>query len=143
MVIKTTIKVRGYHLDMYRHVNNARFLEFLEEGRWAFFDENPNFDGWPHGIHFVVVNINISYRRPATLGDILEVGTNITHLGSKSGIMHQEIVLQGTDSIIADADVTFVIVDSKTQKALSLEGNLLALLERVVDQKNSAEINVV
>lgn len=25
------IKVRGYHLDLFRHVNNARYLEFLEE----------------------------------------------------------------------------------------------------------------
>ncbi|WOD06656.1 acyl-CoA thioesterase [Marinomonas sp. GJ51-6] len=33
------IKVRGYHLDVFQHVNNARYLEFLEEGRWAFFDE--------------------------------------------------------------------------------------------------------
>ncbi len=27
------IKVRGYHLDIYSHVNNGRYLEFLEEGR--------------------------------------------------------------------------------------------------------------
>jgi thioesterase-3 len=29
----TTIKIRGYHLDLNGHVNNARYLEFLEEGR--------------------------------------------------------------------------------------------------------------
>lgn len=27
----TQIHVRGYHLDGYGHVNNARYLEFLEE----------------------------------------------------------------------------------------------------------------
>jgi len=31
----TQIKVRGYHCDFYGHVNNARFLEFLEEARWS------------------------------------------------------------------------------------------------------------
>ncbi len=35
--MQTQIKVRGYHLDVYQHVNNARYLEFLEEARW---------DGW-------------------------------------------------------------------------------------------------
>ncbi|HAD41888.1 MAG TPA: thioesterase, partial [Plesiomonas shigelloides] len=25
-----SIRVRGYHLDAYQHVNNARYLEFLE-----------------------------------------------------------------------------------------------------------------
>jgi len=29
------IKVRNYHLDRFGHVNNARYLEFLEEGRWT------------------------------------------------------------------------------------------------------------
>lgn len=29
----TEIIVRGYHLDGYQHVNNARYLEFLEEDR--------------------------------------------------------------------------------------------------------------
>jgi len=33
-MIKTKIKVYGYHLDMYGHVNNARYLEFLETARW-------------------------------------------------------------------------------------------------------------
>ncbi|MEO9273816.1 hypothetical protein ABFY09_03070 [Marinomonas sp. 5E14-1] len=25
------IKVRGYHLDVFQHINNACYLEFLEE----------------------------------------------------------------------------------------------------------------
>jgi thioesterase III len=35
MVHTIDIKVRGYHLDVFSHVNNARYLEFLEEARWA------------------------------------------------------------------------------------------------------------
>ncbi len=31
------LTVRNYHLDGYGHVNNARYLEFLEEARWTFF----------------------------------------------------------------------------------------------------------
>ena len=34
----TKIVIRGYHLDAYRHVNNARYLEFLEEARWQYLD---------------------------------------------------------------------------------------------------------
>lgn len=33
------LTVRNYHLDGYGHVNNARYLEFLEEARWTFFQE--------------------------------------------------------------------------------------------------------
>lgn len=34
------LTVRNYHLDGYGHVNNARYLEFLEEARWTFFQEH-------------------------------------------------------------------------------------------------------
>ena len=138
MLVKSEIKVRGYHLDVFQHVNNARYLEFLEEGRWAFFEENCNFDGWPEGISFVVVNININYRRPAGLGDILEVRTAISTLRAKSGVMHQEIILQSDGAIVVDADVTFVIVDSKTQKTLPLKGSLIAFFDRLADPKDIA-----
>lgn len=37
MQTRTPIKVRGYHIDLYSHVNNARYLEFLEERPLAFF----------------------------------------------------------------------------------------------------------
>lgn len=46
MLNKTRIKVRGYHLDLFQHVNNARYLEFMEEGRWAFFDEFFDSNDW-------------------------------------------------------------------------------------------------
>lgn len=67
--MQTQIKVRGYHLDVYQHVNNARYLEFLEEARWDGLENSESFQ-WltAHNIAFVVVNININYRRPAVLG---------------------------------------------------------------------------
>lgn len=41
--MQTQIKVRGYHLDVYQHVNNARYLEFLEEARWDGLEKSPAF----------------------------------------------------------------------------------------------------
>ena len=33
MEFTTQMKVRGFHEDRFGHVNHARYLEFLEEGR--------------------------------------------------------------------------------------------------------------
>ena len=132
----TEIKFRGYHLDLYGHVNNARYLEFLEEGRWAFIENNCHLSKWPEGISFFVVNININYRKPASMGDVLEIRTTISHLGHRSGKIHQDIFLKGTEIRITDADVTFVIVDSKTGKALPLKGELLEFLRKAAGSKS-------
>jgi len=32
------IKVRGYHVDHFGHVNNGKYFDFFEEGRWGYFD---------------------------------------------------------------------------------------------------------
>ncbi|MEG3109940.1 MULTISPECIES: YbgC/FadM family acyl-CoA thioesterase [unclassified Pantoea] len=128
--MRTTIKVRGYHLDVYQHVNNARYLEFLEEARWQWLEEADAFN-WlvEQRLAFVVVNININYRRPAVLGDVLEIDSEITQLNGKSGIIAQRVLLAGEETVVADAALTFVCIDLHSQKAVPIEGELRQRLQ--------------
>jgi thioesterase-3 len=129
-----TIKVRGYHLDLYRHVNNARYLEFLEEARWSFLESRSHIESLEKSGHtFAVVNININYRRPAYMGETLQITTSMKAIGNRSCVMHQLVTLQGTDTVIAEADVTFVLVDTRTEKAAPLEGELRETMERMAE----------
>ena len=126
MKVKTTIKVRGYHLDMYGHVNNARYLEFLEEGRWQWFEKVGAFENVvKEGLGFSVVNINIDYRRPAFQGEALEIQTELISTGNKSAVINQLVLLEGSDKVVADANVTFVIVSLKTGRPVELTQKLL------------------
>ena len=132
MIHTIEIKIRGYHLDLFGHVNNARYLEFLEEARWDAFEKTVNLEelarrGWA----FTVVNINISYRRPALMNDVICVQTQVTKWGRRSAVIRQTVVLKGTDTVVADADVTFVIYDTNSQKTAVMEGELLDLLKAV------------
>ncbi|EOC0093444.1 YbgC/FadM family acyl-CoA thioesterase [Cronobacter dublinensis] len=130
--MQTQIKVRGYHIDVYQHVNNARYLEFLEEARWDGLENDESFK-WmmAHNIAFIVVNININYRRPAVLGDMLTITSEMKQLNGKSGVLSQVITLGAEDEVVADALITFVCVDLKTQKALPIEGELREKLENI------------
>ena len=132
--MQTQIKVRGYHLDVYQHVNNARYLEFLEEARWDGLESSAGFQ-WMSANHiaFVVVNININYRRPAVLGDLLTVSSKVEQLNGKSGVLSQVVTLEPEGQVVADALITFVCIDLKTQKALALEGELREHLEAMVE----------
>lgn len=134
--MQTQIKVRGFHLDVYQHVNNARYLEFLEEARWDGLENNENFQ-WmtANNIAFVVVNININYRRPAVLGDRLTVTSHIKQINGRSGVLSQVVTLDPEGEVVADALVTFVCIDLKTQKALSLEGELRTKLEEMIREE--------
>ena len=135
MTHKTLIKVRGYHLDIYQHVNNARYLEFLEEARWGYLEDSGDIDWFAsHGLAWVIVNININYRVAATMGDTLEVYTCFSKVGGKSAVVSQEVRIAGKDALAADAQVTFVCLDQKTGKAVSIEGELKARLEQHISE---------
>ncbi|WP_225087229.1 YbgC/FadM family acyl-CoA thioesterase [Pectobacterium colocasium] len=130
--MQTLITVRGYHIDVYQHVNNARYLEFLEEARWQWLETQPAF-GWMHRnkIAFVVVNININYRKPAVLGDVLRIDSELLQINTKSGVISQKITRVADESDVTDATLTFVCIDLLTQKALPLEGELLEHLNGI------------
>jgi thioesterase-3 len=126
------IKIRGYHIDVFGHVNNARYLEFLEEARWAAFEVKADLQALAQkSLVFTVVNININYRRPAVMNNLLRIETQIKQLGRRSGVIHQAVKHIDTETVVADAEVTFVIVDINRQKSVKFEGELLALLESV------------
>jgi len=126
------IKIRGYHLDLFGHVNNARYLEFLEEARWAMFENTVDIhDLALKGYGFTVVNININYRRPALMNDILIVESELNKIGRRSATIQQVLKLKGTQTVVADAAVAFVLFDSQKRKSALLEGELLTLLKGV------------
>jgi thioesterase-3 len=125
--------VRGFHLDVYGHVNNARYLEFLEEARWSLIETEIDLDKWRKlGFAFTIVKITINYRRRATLNDVLEIHTRLDKLGSRSGVFKQEITLAGGGDRVADAEVVFVIVDLQTGRAVRLEGEIRRALESLL-----------
>jgi len=115
MAFTSTIKVRGFHEDRFGHVNNARYLEFLEEGRWDYLDVRGPRGGFAAlGIFPVVVHLSISYRRPSSAGDELHVRTAVASVSSRKIVMHQEITQTSTGKLCCEADVSIILVDAQT-----------------------------
>ncbi len=118
-----TLRVRGYHCDFYGHVNNARYLEFFEEARWNWVESLIDLPAWQAaGFGFVVAGIEIRYRRPAPEGMLVRVVSDIKRLDAKFGVFRQEIHDATDGRVLVEADLTFAVVDTKTGRALPLEG---------------------
>jgi thioesterase-3 len=131
MEYKTEIKVRGYHADFYGHVNNARYLEFFEEDRWAHLESKIDLRKWAGmGLTFLVVNINVNYRRAVPVGETLVVTTRLEKIGNRSVVLKQEILSKESGETAADALITFVITD-RSGRAVTMEGEMLAEIEKL------------
>lgn len=137
MISTTEIRVRGYHLDVYGHVNNARYLEFLEEARWDLLENIFDIETWrAKGFAFFVVKITINYRRPVTIGHVIEIRTHLERFGNRSATLTQKVYLKGEDALIADAEITFVIADAQTGRALPIEGELREMFEPFCERED-------
>ena len=127
----TEIKVRGYHADFYGHVNNARYLEFLEEDRWAWLEAKADLVEWAaRGYTFVIVNININYRKVVKVGTRIVVATRVEQITNRSMVLKQEVLIKDTKEVAADALVTYVVL-GKDGRAMAMEGELLTELSKL------------
>ncbi len=131
MEILTEIKVRGYHADFYGHVNNARYLEFFEEDRWAHLESKIDLRKWAEkGLVFLVVNINVNYRKAVPVGETLIVTTRLEKIGNRSVVLKQEILVKESREVAADALITFVITD-RSGRAVAMDGEVRQEIEKL------------
>lgn len=123
------IRVHGYHIDVFDHVNNARYLEFIEAGRWAMLGaaDAANWLG-ERGYGLAVVNINIDFRSAAVLGDELTVHSRVERIGGRSMTLRQRVDRDNGETAV-EADVVFVITGPNG--AVPLTGEALDWVRRL------------
>lgn len=125
------IRIRGYHTDLYQHVNNARYLEFLEEGRWQLLEDHLDLEAFMNnGFQFFVVNINISYKGQARPNDLIYIKTGLKKIGNKSAVIKQHIINKDTGVLCVDADITFVVA-GLDGKPLKIEDDLKEKIQQL------------
>lgn len=125
------VRVRNYHLDGYGHVNNARYLEFLEEARWTFFEEHGLLSEI-NGLMLVVVRTDIRYRRAAVEGDILRFEGRLKELTSRHIILTQNIVLPSGKNAV-EAESTLMVVSAESGRSISIPEPLFTLLKQYAE----------
>ncbi len=120
--------VRCTETDVNGHLNNAKFVEYLEWGREEWYESH----GFAYdrleelGAITVVVNINLNYRQPCHQGDRLRIVTSPQRRGGRSFALTQRIE-KSDGTVAADGVVTIVTVDPDTRRAVPLPVELAEL----------------
>jgi len=108
------IEIRYDDLDMLGHVNNKAYLSYLEEAR---IDYHKQLFSWKNELEFnaVVAKIEINYRRPLFYGNLLNIYTRLSNLGTKSFELDSIFVVFESKSEVpvkvADAKVVLVAIN--------------------------------
>ncbi len=103
------IEVRYGDLDPQGHLNNAKYLTYMEQARINYLK---HLGLWKGGsfldIGIILAEIHITFRAPVLFGQPVRVGVRITRLGNKS--MDMEYILEDAQSGQVLATGTSVIV---------------------------------
>ena len=122
MMFRHRLEVRFRDCDPMGHVNNAVYLTYLEQARFAHWRAVWGFDfeGLPENAPSVILaRAEIDYRRPARYGDVLEVRISLDRVGRTSFSYAYEIVDQN-DLIVAEAKSVQVMYDYAAGKPVPL-----------------------
>ena len=129
-IFRHQIEVRFRDCDPMGHVNNAVYLTYLEQARFAHWREiwGMNFERLPVGTPGVILaHAEIDYRRPAKYGDRLEVRIGLDTVGRTSFTYNYEVV-DAVDRVVATARSVQVMYDYGAERPVPMSDELKARL---------------
>lgn len=127
---KYPIAVRYGDLDPQWHVNNARFLTFAEQARFAYMMELGLFDGksfWD--LPLIVGDVHCRYRVPIDPGVSVLVSTGVKSIGNKSLVMGSLITSEDESVVHAEIETIMVAYDYRNKKAVPVSDELRKVFE--------------
>lgn len=93
------IQPRFADYDMFGHVNNSVYLQFMDLAKVAYFEAAMGGPLPTKGDVVVIVNVNISFFSPTLPGEPLSVVTRCTRLSLHSFTLEQRVVNRSTGDV--------------------------------------------
>ena len=130
--MKTTLEipVRSTEIDFLGHVNNTKYLDYMQWGREEWYMQaGMTFDKMlEQNIGTVIANVNIDYLNACYMGEILVIETEPVKVGNTSFTMRQDILKKDSGQEVSKAKVTVVFIDMDTEKSTPIPAELKDLL---------------
>ncbi|NJL24480.1 MAG: acyl-CoA thioesterase [Calothrix sp. SM1_5_4] len=111
--------VREGHLDTFGHVNNAVYLQMLEEARWQIITERG------YGLERirqlgqgpVILDIHIRFMRELRLREQIVIRTQVQSHSGKISLLKQ-IVINGAGEVACEAEMKIGLFDTRARKLI-------------------------
>jgi acyl-CoA thioester hydrolase len=124
-----TVEVRFADVDMFDHVNNAKYLTYIESARVAYYTAVTGLTD-PRTFDMTVARAEIDFLTPAFFGDTLHVYSRTARIGTKSWTLEHEIRDASTGELVARASTVNVHFDHDTGKSSPLPAEVIEAMER-------------
>ncbi len=135
----TKMKVRFGDCDMFGHLNNAKYITYLEQARVDYFRDFPgiNFQAPQEKVNhsMILAEVTCSYKSPAFMDETLLVKVRTSELKRSSFIMEYEVVEETTQRLVATGRTVGVMYDYKAKKSVEIPQEFRKKFEEIEQKK--------
>jgi acyl-CoA thioester hydrolase len=111
------IQIRYGDLDAQWHVNNSRFLTFMEQARFEYLQHLGLFDAVSFlDLRMIIADVHIAFKAPIVLNQQIAVYTRTARIGNKSITFEYEIRDEGNSGLCATGEVVGVCYNYRTHE---------------------------
>ena len=115
--LRARVHVRSYELDSFGHVNNAVYLTYLEQSRFAYL-EHLELVREQADMAMILARVEIDFRSPLGAGERFGIGVRPTRVGRKSFELEHE--LRSGERLVATARGVLVGYDYRTGETVAI-----------------------
>lgn len=125
-------RVRAYEIDSNGHVNNAVYLNWAEEIAGLHAEAAGYGRQWvrDHGGAWVVHHADVTWRRPALLGDEVEISVRVESVRGARGIRRTWIRRVADGELLAELLVEWAWVRASDGRPTRVPRELVELVEK-------------
>jgi acyl-CoA thioester hydrolase len=117
---RTTLITRFSDADMLWHVNNAKYVTYIEEARIHYAKDVLGWDNTPHQIGMILVKTVIDYLLPLGIEQTIHLYTRCSRVGRKSFDLSYLMLTADESQLVAIATTTMVSYDYNTNTSVLL-----------------------
>jgi acyl-CoA thioester hydrolase len=115
------IEVRYGDLDPQGHVNNAKFLSYMEQGRVFYLNQLKLWEGGSFlNLGVILADVQMTFRKAIQFGDPIRVGVRISRIGNKSMTSDYRIEDARDESEFASGSSVLVAYDYHNNRSVSI-----------------------
>ncbi len=115
------IEVRYGDLDPQGHVNNAKFLTYVEQGRVFYLKQLKLWEGGSFlDIGVILADVQLTFRKAIQFGDPIRVGVRISRIGNKSMTSEYRIEDARDESEYATGSCVLVTYDYRSKRSVPI-----------------------
>ncbi len=126
---QTTLRVRPDDIDMFNHVHNSRYFDYVLAARYEQMETAYQMsmeEFMNQGYGWVVRTAHVDYKRPLTMGEEFTVETGLEDFHDRGCRVSFQIQSNKTGKLCCDGWFDYILIDIKTGRSARITEEMRA-----------------